>query len=50
MTDQSDQDGFTTVESFKYKKISKKKRNKYTFKDPDDYTIDDLEAKLKERR
>ncbi|ORE08964.1 hypothetical protein BCV72DRAFT_74768 [Rhizopus microsporus var. microsporus] len=50
MTDQSDQDGFTTVERFKYKKVSKKKRNKYTFKDPDDYTIDDLEAKLKERR
>jgi hypothetical protein len=47
----TDQDGFVTVEKFKYKSVSKKKRNKkYTFKDSDDWTLEDIQAKLKERK
>lgn len=55
MTDQLDADGFVKVERFKYKPVTSskkknKKSNKYTFKDSDDWNIDDISINLKQRR
>lgn len=55
MTDQLDDDGFVKVERFKYKPVTNskkknKKNNKYTFKDSDDWNIDDISINLKQRR
>ncbi|KAI8643050.1 SRR1-domain-containing protein [Parasitella parasitica] len=49
------EDGFVKVERFKYKPIaSNKKKNKknakYTFKDSDDWSIDDISLNLKQRK
>jgi hypothetical protein len=54
MTDQVGDDGFVKVERFKYKAVTNKKKNKknnkYTFKDSDDWNIDDVSKTLKERK
>lgn len=53
MTDQLDDDGFVKVERFKYKPViskKKNKKNKYIFKDSDDWTIDDITKTLNERK
>lgn len=53
MSPQIDDDGFVKVEKFKYKPTTNKrknKKNKYVFKDSDDWTIDDITATLKERK
>ncbi|CAO0791713.1 unnamed protein product [Mucor circinelloides] len=55
MTDQVDDDGFVKVERFKYKPVTNnkkksKKNSKYTFKDSDDWNIDDISLNLKQRK
>lgn len=54
MADQVEEDGFVKVERFKYKPVTNKKKNKkknaYTFKDSDDWTIDDVTTTLKDRK
>jgi hypothetical protein len=55
MSDQVGDDGFVKVERFKYKPINNnkkknKKNNKYTFKDSDDWTLDDMTNTLKQRK
>lgn len=53
MTDQVDDDGFVKVERFKYKPVNNKKKNKknkYTFKDSDDWNIDDITKTLEDRK
>lgn len=55
MSDQLGDDGFVKVERFKYKPVnnSKKKNkrnNKHTFKDSDDWTMEDMASTLKQRK
>lgn len=53
MSNQVDNDGFVKVERFKYKPVANKKKNrknKYVFKDSDDWTISDITDTLKQRR
>jgi lipopolysaccharide export LptBFGC system permease protein LptF len=56
MTDQVDDDGFVKVERFKYKPVNNankkknKKRNKHIFKDPEEWTLEDVNKTLEERK
>lgn len=54
MADQVEEDGFVKVERFKYKPVTNKKKNKkktaYTFKDSDDWNLDDVTTTLKDRK
>ncbi|KAI8971997.1 SRR1-domain-containing protein [Mycotypha africana] len=54
MTDQVDEDGFTKVTHFKYKAVAnnrkKNRKNKYSFKDPDEWKLEDLNRTLDQRK